>query len=315
MTTPADATRSGDEDTAANATAPAKTVSPVTVVAPKKSKSPYGQALNFIRSHGAPTRIGQLGRWTVAVCPMTIGLSTELDRLVSGRVVDDAQRVGAPWPRARARRCRPNVEIVFTAEPQKVMDFIAEKRGAYLGYHYASQTREFETVKYPIQAWYLTATRGAAGGASLDIAAGAANVQGSSLGAALNTSGVGGTPGGCAGSHFTQCLSSEFVNVLVLVDGNRVNGQTIGPVADYVAMLALAKVASIDDCADLPSILDLLSTKCGDRPKPRALTQTDIAYLAGLYSMDLKNLFWLQRDSVADRMTQDKSAAKAGASP
>jgi hypothetical protein len=31
--------------------------------------------------------------------------------------------------------------------------------------------------------------------------------------------------------------------------------------------------------------------------------------------MDLKNLFWLQRDSVADRMTQDKSAAKAGASP
>ena len=47
-------------------------------------------------------------------------------------------------------------------------------------------------------------------------------------------------------------------------------------------MLVLTRTAQ-DGCNTLPSIIDLFSPDCGSRENPKALTDTDKAFLRGLY--------------------------------
>ncbi len=77
------------------------------------------------------------------------------------------------------------------------------------------------------------------------------------------------------------------MNVLIVADIKKVAGAEVGPISDYIAMLALSEPRSLDDCNTLPSILDRMSDACRDREKPKALTDSDIAYLKGLYAADL----------------------------
>src|SRR5580704_14963270 len=79
----------------------------VTVEPPLSPEARFARALNFIQSHGAPARIGQLARWTDRVCPLTLGLTPSLNAFVSARVRLLAARVGAPLH--RFGRCRPPV--------------------------------------------------------------------------------------------------------------------------------------------------------------------------------------------------------------
>ena len=70
-------------------------------------------------------------------------------------------------------------------------------------------------------------------------------------------------PSGIAGSYFTKGLTSEFLHVLVIVDTRKVAGDSLRSIADYIAMLALTRMGSLDGCSELPSIIDLLSSGCG----------------------------------------------------
>jgi hypothetical protein len=80
-------------------------------------------------------------------------------------------------------------------------------------------------------------------------------------------------------------------------------GQEIGPIADYIAMLSLSQPSSLDDCNDLPSILDLMASGCDARAKPVALTESDVAYLKGLYAADLGAVnVSTQKDNIASGM-------------
>ena len=71
--------------------------------------------------------------------------------------------------------------------------------------------------------------------------------------------------------------------VILVVDTTKVVGSTIGAIADYLAMLTLSMVQSPDHCDPLPSILDLMSSSCGTREMPTAITAGDLAFLKALY--------------------------------
>ena len=71
--------------------------------------------------------------------------------------------------------------------------------------------------------------------------------------------------------------------VILFVDITRVTGYRIGTIADYLSVLALSVVQSPDYCDPLPSILDLMSSSCGAREKPAAITAGDLAFLKALY--------------------------------
>ena len=294
------------QSTIASPQQPSTPLPGVTVTAkptpPAPSGSTYNRALNFIDSRGQVAPSGKLARWADPICPMTLGLSPEQAKFVSYRVRHVADLVGAP--KIKGGRCAANVEIVFTTEPQKLLDAIAAKRSAYLGYHDVPETQKLATVTRPVQAWYLTATRGAGGATALDIEVGNMGSIAGAPGTVESLLNAGHSPGGCAGSALTDCRSSQFANILVLVDGDQVKDAKLGPPADYVALLALAQLKSLDGCGPVASILDLLTPACASRAAPDALTAGDMSYLKGLYRADGADALWYQRDQIADSMTE-----------
>ena len=240
-------------------------------------------------------------RWRQPVCPTTLGLSPAMNEFVTERVKDVAAEVGAP-----KGKCQSDVVIVFTSEPQKLLDSMRAKAPALLGFHYPAQLKRIATLTHPIQAWYTTATAGG------DRSAGMGGLAASNLagpigagegpGGATIDDGCCGTPGGCAGSRLTECLSNQIVAVVVIADRKQVDERPIGPIADYIAMLVLSKVDLDGDCGELASIVNLMSPKCADDVRPDVLTGADIAFLKALYQINMTELMWAQQDSVADLM-------------
>jgi len=273
----------------------------VTVEPPLSREAKFARALNFIQSHGAPARTGQLARWKDRICPLTFGLTPALDAFVSERVRVLGVRVGARVQ--KTGRCRPNVEVLFVDRPQALMDAVARERSLLLGFHYAAATRRLATVTHPVEARYLTSSQGAGGDATLDVASGAPMGGGSAMiTGPTDLTDAGSMPGGCAGSRLTQCLRSLFTNVLIVVNAPAMEGRQIGPIADYIAMLALSQARSLDACGGLPSILDLMAAACAGSA-PSTWTDSDIAYLTALYKVDLTTAMGLEKDNIAAQMT------------
>lgn len=90
--------------------------------------------------------------------------------------------------------------------------------------------------------------------------------------------------------------------VILVVDTTKVVGYTIGTIADYLAMLTLTVVQSPEHCDPLPSILDLMSSSCGTREKPIAMTAGDLAFLKALYYHNTGLSTSLTRDEIQDNM-------------
>src|ERR1700744_1993815 len=101
-------------------------------------------ATPFIRSHGAQGRIsGQIARWKRAICPQTRGLSPAYNKFVTDRIREIAGDVGAPVEQRDP--CMPNIEIIFTTEPQKLLDNVARDHEILLGFHFNSQLKKLAT--------------------------------------------------------------------------------------------------------------------------------------------------------------------------
>ncbi|HWC62043.1 MAG TPA: hypothetical protein VG501_00365, partial [Rhizomicrobium sp.] len=78
----------------------------------------------------------------------------------------------------------------------------------------------------------------------------------------------------------------ELAHIYVIADTGKTQGYELGAVADYVAMLALSQTQSFDACKPMPSITNLISPSCDPELKPKAITDTDLAFLRGVYTMD-----------------------------
>jgi hypothetical protein len=267
----------------------------VIVTAPKQRPE---KALNsFIIGHAAPSPLlGKIARWKTGICPVTVGLPDKFNLYITQRIVRVAMTAGAPLDSSVP--CRPNIVVLATPEPQKLLDFIRQKRKALLGFHYRPQAQRIATMTLPVQAWYSTATEDFHGLISADLPTGdlGYGVM-STLGylARYNTS----------GSRLGDGLKSEFTTAVIIVDTNKIAGQEIGPLADYIAMLALSQGQYYDVCQEIPTITNLMATGCGGDMKPAALTDIDVTYLRGLYKMDAGTSFMGERGSIAYEMKKD----------
>jgi len=210
--------------------------------------------------------------------------------------------VMAGAPRAPDDRpCRPNILVLATPEPQALLGFIRSKRPTLLGPHYISQREKIATMTLPVQAWYSTATEDFRGFISADLPSWdlGYGVMSSSYG----TLGFAGAY--VSGSRTGNGLKSEFTTAVIIVDTRKIAGQEIGPIADYIAMLALSQGKSYDTCQDVPTINNLMASGCPADLKPAALTDIDATYLRGLYKMDAGRDFLGQRGSIAFAMKKE----------
>ena len=252
---------------------------------------------NFIIAHATRSPfLGKISRWKTGICPLTIGLPDRFGLYITQRLIKVAMAAGAPL--SKDEPCRPNVLVLATPEPQKLLDFIRAKRVDLLGFHYRPQAERIATMRLPVQAWYSTATEDAWGFISADLPNG-------DLGY-----GVMSTFGYLRNFHVTGArtgdgLKSEFTTAVVIVDTGKIAGQEIGPLADYIAMLALSQGQYYDACQNVPTISNLMAPACGAEMKPAALTDVDMTYLRGLYNMTTGGSYMGERGSIACEMKKD----------
>jgi hypothetical protein len=253
----------------------------------------------FVESFTAPTQLtGKIGRWEDGVCPLTVGLRPEFTNFVTKRVRDVAALAAAPVNGDAS--CRPNIEIIFTTTPQRLLDGILKDHPVYLGYHENSaQAEQLAKVTHPIQAWYMTGTKDLHGEIVID---------GKPVGLGVRMGGPGKAPSFLpnahvaviSGSRLGDGLRGTFYRVTIVADPDRLVDYEIGSLADYIAMLALTQLNSLDTCQQLPSIVNMLASGC-DR-KANALTDNDLGYLRGLYKMSPDRTLRTEQDEIAYQM-------------
>ena len=232
---------------------------------------------------------GNLARWRggkQSICPVTVGFGPGYNAFVSARLRALAAYVGAPVQ--SDPQCKSNVQIIFTNNPQENMDSVVKWASVYFRNRYSGGMRDLIAFRgdHAIQGWYLTASGGAIG-LNTDVALLRLNLlpiwpQITPRTGGVDTSGIG--------------------IVILVVDTTKVSGYGIGTIADYLAMLTLSVVQSPDNCDPLPSILDLISSTCGAREKPTAITAGDLALLKALYYLNTGLGSSLSRDQIHDNM-------------
>lgn len=242
-----------------------------------------------------------LARWRggmQSVCPQTSGLDAAYDDFVTARLRAVALYVGAPVQ--ADPHCKVNVQILFTDRPQEKMDAVIKWATVYFRNRYTGSMQNLIAYRsdHAIQGWYL-ATSG--GSRVLNTEVGLVGLSVLPIWPQITqnyfgSNSLGSRLGGSSGSGIGIGI------VVLIVDTTKVVGQTIGAIADYLAMLTLSVVQSPDHCDPLPSILDLMSSSCGARETPTGVTAGDLAFLKALYYKNTGLGPSLSRDDIEGNM-------------
>jgi len=277
----------------------------------------------FAKAFTAPTKLtGKIARWETAICPAATGQKPAFTAFITARVKAIAVAVGAPV--SALESCTPNIQIIFTTAPQELLDQVRKDDPDYLGYAETSALREkLATVSRPIQAWYETATIDLDGNRRVDSARrmGTGIAMSNFTGFAMpSSSGVNRDPiylpdatyARVTGNHINDGTRSGFNHIVIVVDTKKLAGHDFVPLADYIAMLALTQLSSLDTCQQLPSVVNILAPDCDG--KVGGITAVDLAYLNGLYRMASDKSLLFQQNDIADRMkvALDHGAAAEG---
>jgi hypothetical protein len=228
---------------------------------------------------------------------------------VTQRIKEVAGIIGAPV--ALEVPCKINVDIVFTSDPQSLLDNVRRNYPILLGYHEtAQQAQRIAIVNHVIQAWYVTQTEDVNGMKNLDSAQKNRGVNLSIPPSLLCRTGCqvfvpGAREERIDASRIGDGLRSELYHVIVTVDLRKVSRYQVGPLADYIATLVLSPAQSFDSCQGLLSITNLMSSSCDNSRKANAITEYDIAYLRAIYRMDLSGSLQEQRSAIGYQMEKD----------
>jgi hypothetical protein len=274
--------------------------------------TPNAIAHEMIRSFAAPSvLLNQIPRWRLGVCPRTDGLSRRnFNDYVTARIRAVAALAGAP---VKALPCKPNLEVVFTDDPQRVLDWYHKTDSQILGYHGAT------LVSHPIQVWYETGTTDINGQTIVDqevfgtieFTNGGGLVQDSrgrlvEQGMAI-TNGIPHTS--VEGWKGRPEVMSDILGALIIADTRHTASHKLGAIADYIAMLALSKTDAFQTCQIVPSIANEMADGCDAGLKPDRISISDIGYLRGVYKMDQGASLQVQQDQIAGEMVEADKAA------
>jgi hypothetical protein len=190
--------------------------------------------------------------------------------------------------------CKPNIEIVFTTTPQALLDDVRRRDVYWLGYAETSaQLDGLAKVTRPVQAWYATETTDNNGRRQMD-----SFILSNADGQARFAFGIEGYA--ASSSRINDGLKSGFNHVLIVIDSTKLAGQNMVPLADYISLLALTEVNSLETCQPLTSIVNILATDCDHGAE--GVTPFDLAYLQGLYRMSAGRGLVFQRNDIAAMM-------------
>jgi hypothetical protein len=249
---------------------------------------------NFVRSYALAAPVSdEISRWKRGICPTTHGLTqAENNAYVTERIKEVAEEIGAP---VEAPPCHANIDVIFTDKPQDFLDQVRKEGGASLLGPRPSQAATVGTMRYAVQAWYATATR---------------DTNGHLIGDDEDGNGTYGSNfndiprRAVMGSLLRTDLKSELTHIYIIADTGKTQGYRLGAIADYVAVLALSQTQSFETCKSIPSITNLISPSCGADLKPSSITDTDMAFLKAVYTMDPGANFLEQQGYISDEIAK-----------
>jgi hypothetical protein len=257
----------------------------------------------FTKAFATPAYVtGKIARWERRLCPVVVGQNTHTAAFITQHIKYVALAAGAPVDTDTS--CAPNIEIVFTATPQALLDNVRKTDRDYLGYATSNaQLDHLAKVTRPVQAWYATETVDFAGARSAD------NGMQRGEGVALFNPPIYVEKFTRSnGNHTNDSIHSGFRHILIVIDSGKLAGQQIVPLSDYISMLALTQVSSLDACQPLSSVVNMLAADCDHAVE--GLTPFDLAYLQGLYRMGAGRKAIFQRNDIADAMVETLAKPK-----
>jgi hypothetical protein len=267
----------------------------------------------FVEALTVPTRsVGKLARWREGVCPLVLGVRPEVGTAIAKKIREIAANAGAPVNTRDS--CPNNIEVIFTAEPQALLDDVRVMHPHLLGYFdNSAQAEQLATMRSAIQSWYITSTEdrhgqtqvdgGRKGGVTITMMLPQAGIGGPSVAPTMFTMNLpDATAAAATDGRLGDGISSTITNVVIVADTSNLLNREVSVLADYLAMLALSQIRQPDGCQDMPTILNLLVPECSRTAG--ALTAADIAYLKALYKITPTAKVSGQRDEIRYQMNK-----------
>lgn len=260
----------------------------VVVEAPKISENRAFVKLLTETPRGAE----QLGRWDGSVCVFVAGPPAGIADAISERIASRAREVGLA---VEGEGCRPNVAVYLTDAPARLARGLYERdrnlfdppsNGPFstLG---DEKLEAFLDGDQPARWWHIVGFNSFDGTPVSFDSFGVATVR-------------------ATGSRLRSAIRQDFTRVIIILDVNAAMGLSANTIGDYVAMLALTQVDPDIVRTNLPSIATLFTRRTDGSPAPSEMTETDLAYLEGLYSVPRNPLSTSQHErEIARAMTRE----------
>lgn len=229
--------------------------------------------------------------WRSRICPLVAGLGKDQGEFILARLSQAAQAAGAPLDGAK---CRPNLYVVFTNEPDDLIKaWRAHSSRSFGGVRGTpAAVDRFAARKRPVRVWYNREF------GSAD--AGPVTSDTSMEGIGLNGASAAVTNKRVKDSRLVFNDVMIFSSVIVIVDGKEVAGLQFGQLADYIAMTAMTELDPDASLGTAPTILRLFADRAAGATPPSGLTPWDAAFLRALYLTPLKNV--TQRSSITTQV-------------
>jgi hypothetical protein len=258
-----------------------------------------------------------LARWgTPAACPLVSGLPQKDGEFILERLSEIGRSVGVPLG---DEHCRPNLYILVTSQPENLLRGMEKRNRTYtFGVDASSYppvdtpaniVDEFIKTPRPVRVWH-NVTENDAWGHPLAYCQSQMVMPPPPL--CMETSYI--NPAACDPNRYYRCGTAiaggshlvfnsiwTLSRVFVIVDQSRIQGMTVGQLADYAAMSSFAKLKPDARLGDAPTILTLFNGT--PAAAPLGMTEWDQTFLKSLYATEQKSK--LQRSQIARQMVRE----------
>jgi hypothetical protein len=246
-----------------------------------------------------------LARWQApAVCPLVSGLPKQDGEFILERLSEIARAAGVPL--SDNEHCRPNLYVLVTDDPEKLLRGMEKRnRGFTFGYDAsfspptetpATVVDEFIRTPRAVRVWYNSIEKDVWNNpVSYCPVQDVLPTYGQMVLYMRCSRGIAG------GSHLVLSAKWTISSAFVIVDRSSLRKVKLQQLADYVAMSGFAKIKPDARLGDATTILTLFNG--APETAPTAMTDWDQTFLQSLYATDQK--LKTQRSAITHQMVSE----------
>lgn len=207
-----------------------------------------------------------LPRFFEPLCLAVAGVSEPFGESFAARIIANAERADVPVAKGD---CEPNALVILSRDGRGQLEAASKKYPHLFDSLKKLDIKKLLNARDPAYAWQVTEVRGADGRPFQG-----AQINGNEV-KINNQFQIG---------RLNQQIRIDVNTAVVLIDSNAISGKTAMQLADYASFRLFATTDEISEEAanNLPTILSLFLTP---EQAPPELSEFDLAYLRGLYSM------------------------------